>query len=155
MSSPSISSYFNVRKRAATDDISSARHKLSRLNSGNESSHRAQALLEHALLAKNKLVDGDTFSVAKPTVATNIAKNIQAVPAKAKSVAVRRSSRRPTKTSETETKDSLKQPKIVKFTLGGSLSPRKNTVCIVFFFNSIFILPIFSLDFNPNWQNVG
>lgn len=129
MSSPSIASYFNVRKRAATDDISSARHKLSRLDSGNESSNRAQALLERAILAKNKLVDADTFGAPKPTVAINNAKTVQAVPTKAKPVAVRRSSRRPTKPSETETKESLKQPKIVKFTLGGSLSPRKKTVC--------------------------
>lgn len=129
MSSPSIASYFNVRKRAATDDISNSRHKLSRLDNASESSNRAQALLERAILAKNKLADADALQASKGTVSDFTKKIIENVPTKAKPIIVRRSSRRTTKRSETETKESLKQPKIVKFTLGGSLSPRKKTVC--------------------------
>lgn len=132
MSSPSIASYFNVRKRAATDDISSSRHKLSRLDGTNETQNRAQALLERAILAKNKLADSDTIQQSKISFPPNNSKIIEQTKAKPIEV-VRRSSRRNTKrASETETKDTLKQPKIVKFTLGGSLSPRKKTVCLIF-----------------------
>lgn len=132
MASPSIASYFNVRKRAAADDIVNARNKVSRLESTNESSNRAQTLVERAILAKNKLVDADTFGTSPSTVTVNNAKIIESAPVLAKSTTEKRTTRRTAKrtatatsTSSTASKESLKQPKIVKFTLGGSLSPRK------------------------------
>lgn len=129
MSSPSIASYFNVRKRAAADDIVNARNKVSRLDGTNESSNRAQALLERAILAKNKLVDADTFGKSTP-VASN-AKIVESVALQAKPASEKRTTRRTAKRAATTTttdaanKEPLKQQKIVKFTLGGSLSPRK------------------------------
>lgn len=130
MASPSISSYFNVRKRAATDDIVNARNKVSRLDGTTESIGRTNILAERAILAKNKLVDADTFG--------SIAKTVEKVPA-IQEAREKRTVRRTTKrtaasqpTSDTATtvaiKETLKQPKIVKFTLGGSLSPRKNSI---------------------------
>lgn len=130
MASPSIASYFNVRKRAATDDIANARSKVSRLDGSSESSSRAQALLQRAILAKNKLVDADTFGSSPITSTVSNANPVETTPIQAKPSTEKRTTRRTAKraattVSEAPTKESLKQPKIVKFTLGGSLSPRK------------------------------
>lgn len=125
MASPSIASYFNVRKRAAVDDIVNTRNKVSRLDSPSEASDRAHALVERAILAKNKLVDAD---FAKVTASTNNSKIVESVQPQLKP-SIRRTTRRTTKrtiaAATTTTENTLKQPKIVKFTLGGSLSPRK------------------------------
>lgn len=133
MASPSIASYFNVRKRAAADDIVNARNKVSRLESTNESSNRAQALVERAILAKNKLVDADTFGTSSSTTTVNNTKVIESAPVQAKPAIEKRNTRRTAKRTASTTatnaaaKESLKQQKIVKFTLGGSLSPRKKS----------------------------
>lgn len=132
MASPSIASYFNVRKRAAADDIVNARNKISRLDGSNESSIRAQNLVERAILAKNKLVDADTFGTNTSATTVSNANAIESVPSQAKVPIEKRTTRRTTKrtastSNDTTTKESLKQPKIVKFTLGGSLSPRKKS----------------------------
>lgn len=134
MASPSIASYFNVRKRAAADDIVNARNKVSRLETTNESSLRAQALVERAILAKNKLVDADTFGTGPITATVNNAKVVELAPAPAKPTIEKRTTRRTAKRTATATstsaanKEQLKQQKIVKFTLGGSLSPRKKSI---------------------------
>lgn len=122
MASPSIASYFNIRKRAAAEDIVNARNKLSKLETTTESSGRAQALVERAILAKNKLADAGLD-----------AKIIETAPAKVTPVqrrTTRRTVKRTAVVNATETADSnsLKQQKIVKFTLGGSLSPRKKSI---------------------------
>lgn len=135
MSSPSIASYFNVRKRAAADDIVNARNKVSRLDGSNASSTRAQALLERAILAKNKSVDADTFGTKPSSPIANNAKIIESITPQAKPVSEKRTTRRTAKRSATTTttdaanKEPLKQQKIVRFTLGGSLSPRKKATC--------------------------
>lgn len=138
MSSPSIASYFNVRKRAAADDIVNSRIKVSRIEGTDQSSNRAQALLERAILAKNKLVDADTFGrnaiVSSGNNSAKIVENVNAA-LQSKSSSDRRTTRRTAKRTATTTiladaanKEPLKQQKIVKFTLGGSLSPRKKAV---------------------------
>lgn len=128
MASPSIASYFTVRKRAAADDIVNARNKVSRIELTNDGSGRAKALVERAILAKNKLVDADTFGTSPITATVNNAKVVESAP---KPIIEKRTTRRTAKrmgsSSEAANKDALKQPKIVKFTLGGSLSPRKNS----------------------------
>lgn len=132
MASPSIASYFNVRKRAATDDIVNARNKVSRLEDTNEKSSRAQTLLKHAILAKNRTVDADTFGTSPNTATVNNAKVVEIAPCKSKSTSEKRTRRTAkrtaiTTTSEVAGKNAMLQPKIVKFTLGGSLSPRKKS----------------------------
>lgn len=127
MASPSIASFFNVRKRAAADDIVNARNKVLRLDSPNETTDRAKALVERAILAKNKLVDADLSTSTFSTTSAKIVK--ENAPAQAKP-SVRRTTRRTIKRTNatTATEEALKQPKIVKFTLGGSLSPRKKAI---------------------------
>lgn len=132
MASPSIASYFNVRKRAAADDIVNARNKVIRLDGPNESTGRAQNLVERAILAKNKLVDADTFGSNPNTATVSNAKISETITSQAKvpveKRTTRRTAKRTTSTSiDAANKESLKQPKIVKFTLGGSLSPRKKS----------------------------
>lgn len=125
MASPSIASYFNVRKRAATDDIVNARNKVSRLDGTTGPIGRAQSLVERAILTKNKLVDADTFgSVAK------IAETVAPVQGAREKRTVRRTTKRTASIQPPAgaTAETLKQPKIVKFTLGGSLSPRKKSI---------------------------
>lgn len=140
MASPSIASYFNVRKRAATDEVASARNKVSRLDGGTttttDSIGRAQSLVNRAILTKNRLVNIDTFGTVTKKITETVAPE---------GVREKRTVRRGTKrtasstqpvggenaaaatTTTTANKESLKQPKIVKFTLGGSLSPRKKS----------------------------
>lgn len=134
MASPSIASYFNVRKRAATDDIVNARNKVSRLDGGtSDSIGRAQSLVDRAILTKNKLVDADTFG----STTAKIAETVAPVQAAREKRTVRRGTKRAASSAQPSVctnfaattapapKETLKQPKIVKFTLGGSLSPRK------------------------------
>lgn len=126
MASPSIASYFNVRKRAATDDIVSARNKVSRLEDTNEKSSRAQALLKQAILTKNRTIDADTFGTSPKTATVNNARVVEKLPSEKRT---RRTAKRTVtaSTSEAAGKNAMMQPKIVKFTLGGSLSPRKKS----------------------------
>lgn len=128
MASPSIASYFNVRKRAAVDDIANAKNKLIRLEGTTEASGRAQALVQRAIVAKNKLVDADTFGSGASNLTVISTKITESAPSQPKPTTEKRLTRRTTKrTAKTDAanKELLKQPKIVKFTLGGSLSPRK------------------------------
>lgn len=134
MASPSIASYFNVRKRPATDDILNARNKVSRLDgTTTDSIGRAQSLVERAILAKNKLVDADTFGTK-----TKLIESVAPVQGAREKRTVRRGTKRTASSTQSSVganvaatstapanKETLKQPKIVKFTLGGSLSPRK------------------------------
>lgn len=136
MSSPSVASFFNVRKRAATDDILNARNKVSRLEGTNDASDRAKNLLERAILAKNKIVDAETNPVTPTTTTTapSNSKIVEKTPASKLTNDQRRTTRRTVKRSTASTstsdatKDGLKQPKIVRFTLGGTLSPRKKSI---------------------------
>lgn len=120
MASPSVASYFNVRKRAAVDDLISGRSKVVCLDAdtSNGGGDTAQVIIDRNILAKNRLVDADLKS--------HSAKVVERPPSilVKQSTSDRRSTRRTTKRA---TADTLNQPKIVKFTLGGTLSPRKKT----------------------------
>lgn len=113
----SIASYFNVRKRAAADEVVNARNKVQRLDSA-EATDPAEATIDRNILAKNRDADADArcFSGSVPKKVTD------APQAAASKASEKRTTRRTTKRS---TRESSNQPKIVKFTLGGTLSPRK------------------------------
>lgn len=116
MASPSVASYFNVRKRAAADDIINARNKVVRLDADPSSggSDGAQVNIDRSILAKNRLVDADTVISAKVVERPPVTASKRTA-----------TTRRTTKRVKSDAKESLNQPKIVKFTLGGTLSPRK------------------------------
>lgn len=116
MASPSVASYFNVRKRAAADDIINARNKVVRLDADPSSggSDGAQVNIDRSILAKNRLVDADTVISAKVVERPQVTASKRTA-----------TTRRTTKRVKSDAKESLNQPKIVKFTLGGTLSPRK------------------------------
>lgn len=121
MASPSVASYFNVRKRAAADDLISSRNKVVRLDgtpSSSGGSDGVQVNIDRNILSKNRLVDADLKNVINDVGVT------AKVP---HSTATKRSTttRRTTKRVKSDAKESLNQPKIVKFTLGSTLSPRK------------------------------
>lgn len=116
MSSPSITSFFPARKRAATDDVINSRNKLSRLEAPTPSSDRAKSLLERAISTSAKAVVPQANAASAPT--TNATK-LASTPTVERHVTRASSKRSAAATSS-------KQQKIVKFTLGGSLSPRKN-----------------------------
>lgn len=121
MASPSIASYFNVRKRAAADDIVNARNKVLRLDSADGGDH-AQVGVDRNILAKNQLADADLRTVSGG-IATKV---VELPPAPSVKPSEKRVTRRTTKRTTAETaKNLVNQPKIVKFTLGGTLSPRK------------------------------
>lgn len=123
MASPSIASYFNVRKRAAADEIVNARNKILRLDSV-ESSNEAQPTIDRNILAKNREVDADT----KCFSGSNAKKITDAPQTTVAKTSERRTTKRIAKRSTRDSaKETLNQPKIVKFTLGGTLSPRKKT----------------------------
>lgn len=123
MASPSVASYFNIRKRAAADDVINARNKVFRLDADpcSDGSDGGQVHIGRNILAKNRLVDADLKSSNNDVGIS--AKVIE----RSQLAAVKRTTttRRTTKRLKSDAKDSLSQPKIVKFTLGGTLSPRK------------------------------
>lgn len=116
MASPSIASYFNVRKRAATDDIINSRNKVIRLDDGDNTEH-TESPVDRNIVAKNKLVDSDLkcINVTRGKIAEG------------NKTTERRTTRRTTKRNAVESKEQSTQPKIVKFTLAGTLSPNKQT----------------------------
>lgn len=129
MASPSIASYFNVRKRAAADDIVNARSKVIRLDDTIDNADRSQSTINKNILAKNKLVDADlkgqissSSKVIEKIHQASVNKTIE-----------RKTTRRTTKKGSVEST----QPKIVKFTLGGTLSPRKKLLETSIAFQSI------------------
>lgn len=123
MASPSVASYFNVRKRAAADDIINARNKVVRLDtdpSGGDSDG-AQVNIDRNILAKNRLVDADLKILSNDVdISPKVVERPQVTATKRAAT-----TRRTTKRVKSDAKESLNQPKIVKFTLGGTLSPRK------------------------------
>lgn len=120
MSSPSITSFFTARKRAATDDIINSRHKLSRLEAPTPSSERAKTLLERAIATSSKANVVEAGSASATPSTTSTAKIAE------KPAATERVTRLSKRSTATSSNSGTKQQKIVKFTLGGSLSPRKN-----------------------------
>lgn len=125
MASPSVASYFNVRKRAAADDIINARNKVVRLDTdpSGGNSGGAQVNIDRNILAKNRLVDADL-----KVLNSDVGISAKPVVERPQTTATKRtaSTRRTTKRMKSDAKESLNQPKIVRFTLGGTLSPRKN-----------------------------
>lgn len=117
MASPSVASYFNVRKRAAADDLISSRNKVVRLDSTPSGSDGAQVNIDRNILAKNRMVDADSKQLINDVGVT--AKVVELPQSTKRSTTTRR------KRVKSDAKESLNQPKIVKFTLSGTLSPRK------------------------------
>lgn len=119
MSSPSITSFFPAKKRAATDDIINSRNKLCRLEGSSTTSNRARNLLERAISGNSKTVKSETTNSSTSSNTTKIS---------GKTNVERQITRAVSKRSAATTASIVnsKQQKIVKFTLGGSLSPRKN-----------------------------
>lgn len=119
MASPSVASYFNVRKRAAADDLISSRNKVVRLDSTPSGSDGVQVNIDRNILAKNRMVDADSKQLINDVGVT--AKVVELPQSTKRSTTTRRT----TKRVKSDAKESLNQPKIVKFTLSGTLSPRK------------------------------
>lgn len=117
MASPSVASYFNVRKRAAADDLISSRNKVVRLDSTPSGSDGVQVNIDRNILAKNRMVDADSKQLINDVGVT--AKVVELPQSTKRSTTTRR------KRVKSDAKESLNQPKIVKFTLSGTLSPRK------------------------------
>lgn len=118
MSSPSITSFFPAKKRAATDDIINSRNKLCRLEGPTTTSDRARNLLERAISGSSKTIKSES-SISSNS--SNTVKITSGTPN-----AERQITRAVSKRSAAAASQNSKQQKIVKFTLGGSLSPRKN-----------------------------
>lgn len=115
MASPSIAAFFNVRKRAAADDLSHNRLKLARLDDPTSSS------IDQKTLLKEKLGGGeDGCSINQPTIFAAPSKS-----GKSKNVEKKTSRRTVKRHADTSNNGKTTQPKIVKFTLAGTLSPKK------------------------------
>lgn len=121
MSQPSVASFFHSRKRSAIDDIFTAKSKLSAIES-----------------PKHYISDADNNEVAPvaaaaapatrsgrrtPTVATTAAATRPRRCLKATTEGSRKASA--SSSSATSNQSNASQPKIVKFTLAGHLSPKK------------------------------
>lgn len=116
MAQPSVTSYFNSRKRSAADDVCTRKSKIIHL----EESHDSQATIFND--KKVKLNDLTTIAPkASPRVNGNTRNKIVAgaIADGKKSNAIKR--RSCIKRSDAESN----QPKIVRFTLAGALSPKK------------------------------
>lgn len=125
MAQPSVTLYFNSRKRSAADDLCSRKNKIIHLEESHDTHHEAATtkLIDKKILlndlttieprssprihanTKNKIISGSIADGKKSTTATK-----------------RRSC---LKRSDTLKKDDVNQPKIVQFTLAGPLSPKK------------------------------
>lgn len=118
MASPSIAAYFNVRKRAAADDISNNKNKIIRLED-NDSISMSGSHEKHVWI-KNKIGDDtkDQCIIKSP----NLSATSNAAKPKDSD---KRIHRRVLKRNLESDKEKSLQPKIVKFTLGGALSPKK------------------------------
>lgn len=121
MASPSIAAFFNVRKRAAADDLSNTRRKAIRLDDdGSNSDITASQKINAAQLLKEKLGDAiSASSINQPTIFANVPNATKA------KVAERKTTRRVVKRNVESDKEKSLQPRIVKFTLAGTLSPKK------------------------------
>lgn len=113
MASPSVASYFSSRKRAAADDLSNTKKKIIRLD-GNSGVTESGPSDQHALLKAKLGVDD---AINKPTIFANVLPSTKSKPIEKKTT--RRTLKRQ------PSSDNASQPKIVKFTLAGTLSPRK------------------------------
>lgn len=113
MASPSIAAFFNVRKRAAADDLSHNRRKLVRLDD--------PPSIDHKALLKEKLGSGeDGGCLNQPTIFS-----APSNPSKSKNVEKKTARRTVKRHADTTNNEKSTQPKIVKFTLAGMLSPKK------------------------------
>lgn len=133
MASPSVAAFFGSRKRTAVDDLSSTKNKIIRLDganhnnaAGNDGSDEAISAIDHQALLKAKL--GNDACINKPTIFSNVTGST-----KTKPIEKRASTRRTVKRNADSENPS--QPKIVKFTLAGTLSPRKKHADIKNAFN--------------------
>lgn len=114
MASPSVAAYFSSRKRAAANDLSNTKNKVIRLDGTTSGVTESESNDHHALL-RAKLGADDTIN--KPTIFANVPTTTKAKPIE------RKTTRRTAKRQPSS--DNASQPKIVKFTLAGTLSPRK------------------------------
>lgn len=119
MAQPSVTQYFNSRKRSAADDVCTRKSKIIHL----EESHDSQA----TILNDKKIVLNDLTTIepkASPRINRNTKNKIVAglIADGKKSNAIRR--RSCIKRSDQQKAES-NQPKIVRFTLAGALSPKK------------------------------
>ncbi len=115
MAQPSVTLYFNSRKRSAADDVCTRKSKIIHL----EESHESQA----TILNDKKILVNDLTTIepkASPRLNANTRNKI--VTDGKKSNAIRR--RSCIKRSDQQKVES-NQPKIVRFTLAGALSPKK------------------------------
>lgn len=127
MASSSVASYFNVRKRAAADDIVNSRNKVVRLEADPSVGDNSSVNVDRNILAKNRLADGNSEVINHEVgVAAKVVERTQATASKRSAPA-----RRTTKRVKSDAKSLSNQPKIVKFTLGGTLSPRKKSAATV------------------------
>lgn len=113
MASPSVAAYFSSRKRAAVDDLSNTKNKIIRLD-GSAGVTESGPNEHHALLKAKLGVDD---AINKPTIFANVLPSTKGKPTE-KKITRRTLKRQPSN-------DNASQPKIVKFTLAGTLSPRK------------------------------
>lgn len=127
MASPSIASYFNVRKRAAADDIVNTKNKVIRLDDTADGNNAAT--VDKNILNKNKLVDADLKTIANGATSKIFEASAASISQKTTKPAERKVAKRAaTKRNAIESsKVSSNQPKIVKFTLAGTLSPQKKS----------------------------
>lgn len=112
MASPSIAAFFNVRKRAAADDLLNTRRKVSRLD---DDSTVQQQLLKEKLGEETN----NASIINQPTIFANAPNSTKA------KLVEKKSQRRVLKRNVETDKGKSLQPKIVKFTLAGTLSPKK------------------------------
>lgn len=120
MAQPSVTQYFNSRKRSAADDVCTRKSKIIHLEGSHDSG-------QSALLNDKKILLNDATTIepkASPRLHSNTKNKIVTGLSGdgKKSNATRR--RSCIKRSDTQ-KAECNQPKIVRFTLAGALSPKK------------------------------
>lgn len=137
MASPSIASFFNVRKRPATDDIVNIKNKVIRLEETTDNNHGTP--IDNLILKKNKLVDADLKLAANGRSKKLIDQPQTISSLRSTKTADRKGTKRAgsKRTAVETTKTLSNQPKIVKFTLGGTLSPQKKSAAESTVFQSI------------------
>lgn len=119
MAQPSVTLYFNSRKRSAADDVCTRKSKIIHL----EESHDSQATIANdKKIVLNDLTTAE--SKASPRLVRNSkAKVVSTVVADGKKATTTR--RRSCIKRSDQQKAESNQPKIVRFTLAGALSPKK------------------------------
>lgn len=130
MAQPSIASYFHSRKRAAGDEIFNAKNKVILIDQQKCDTTTATRLKIFDPAANDVVASAEpsTNSDQKLTTASDVATESTGRKTPLVGRPIRRCLKRSAATSEKST-GSTNQPKIVKFTLAGYLSPKKK--CIV------------------------